>query len=78
MENNYNNQGNFILFLGLIILIYIIIFAFWLNVISPFLKERRYIKMEMKRSSDDEYRYWKRELKTLWLHSIPFIGKYFK
>ena len=55
------------------------ILAILLNFYLPFKKDRDYIKMEMERSYGvDEYRYWKRELKQLYLHSIPLIGRFFR
>lgn len=55
---------------------FILLFAsvFHLNVVRPFLKERSYIKMEMGRSNEEEYRYWKRELRKLYIYHIPFVG----
>jgi len=45
----------------------------------PFREERNYIKMEMARSfEEEEYLFWKRELKCLYLRSIPVIGRLFK
>ncbi len=59
------------------------IFSFIFKVIVPFCDDRNYIKMEMQRSYDEgEYRYWKRELKRLYISHIPIIGrlllKYFR
>ena len=49
------------------------------KVFIPFKKQRDYIKMEMKRSLEEqEYRYWRRELKKLYLQAIPLIGKFFR
>ena len=79
MEYNYNNQYGFLVFLGVIILIFCIMIAFIINSVIPFFKEREYIKMEMERSSnDEEYRHWKRELKYMYLSSIPLIGRFFR
>lgn len=73
--------GNAVLLLLLVIFVPFILIASIYNIIMiirPFLREREYIKMEMKRSFDeDEYRYWKHRLKKLYLRSIPFIGKFF-
>ena len=49
------------------------------KVFIPFKKQRDYIKMEMKRSLEErEYRYWRRELKKLYLQAIPLVGKLFR
>lgn len=62
-----------------IIIGFFLILAFFINFFIPFKKERDYIKMEMARSYDeDEYRYWRRELKYLYLRSIPLIGRFFR
>ena len=53
--------------------------AFIINFYLPFKEDRDYIKQEMERSFDEEeYRYWQRELKRLYLRSIPLIGRFFK
>lgn len=68
----------------LIIIIVVIIgfflfLALYMNSYLPFDEERNYIKMEMERSSkEEEYRYWRRELKYLYLRSIPLIGRFFR
>ena len=53
--------------------------AFFINLYLPFKEERDYIKMEMERSyEEDEYLYWRRELKYLYLRSIPLLGRFFR
>lgn len=53
--------------------------SFFINFYLPFKGKRDYIIMEIKRSfEEEEYRYWKRELKHLYLSSIPLIGIFFK
>ena len=50
-----------------------------LNSITPFLDERKYIIMEIHRSSEkSEIMYWKRALKILTLRQIPIIGRLFR
>ncbi len=50
--------------------------AFYVNIVRPFLENRRYIKAEMHRAyNESEYRYWKRELKKLYISQIPIFGK---
>ena len=57
----------------------IVVIAIFVNFFIPFKEERDYIKMEMERSfEEDEYRYWRRELKRLYLRSIPFIGRFLR
>jgi len=56
-----------------------LIAALFINFFIPFKEERDYIKMEMARSfEEEEYRYWRRELKYLYLRSIPLIGRFFR
>lgn len=56
-----------------------LLLAFFINLYLPFKEERDYIKMEMERSyEEEEYRYWRRELKCLYLRSIPIIGRFFR
>ena len=72
-----NAETGFIIFAAFIIIF--IFLAFVINTYIPFKKERDYIKMEMQRSyEEDEYRYWRRELKYLYLRSIPLIGRFFR
>lgn len=74
-------SGNVMLFSLVVIFLLFTLIAIIYNVTAaarPFLREREYIKMEIKRSFDEEeYRYWKRRLKKLYLRSIPFIGRFF-
>ena len=51
--------------------------AFYVNIIRPFSEGGRYIKAEMHRAyTESEYRYWKRELKKLYISQIPILGNY--
>lgn len=72
-------MGNRILVVGVILPVAVIcVFILCLSVVKPFLSERAYLKTEMNRaSSDGEYRYWERQLKKLYLRSIPFVGRFF-
>lgn len=62
--------------LFLIILVcFFAVLALYFKVIKPFSQDRAYIKMEMNRAFDEkEYRYWKRQLKKLYISYIPFVG----
>lgn len=47
------------------------------NVILPFKSAKAYIKMELSRAfSDEQRRYWKRQLRNLYVERIPIIGPY--
>ncbi len=63
----------FVLMLGILALI-----AFIINVWIPYQRERKYIKMEMKRSDGEEYYYWKRQLKRLYISHIPIVGRFIR
>ena len=68
-----------LLFIIAIIIGVLLIIALFVNFIIPFKEERAYIKMEMARSyEEEEYRYWRRELKYLYLRSIPLVGRFFR
>lgn len=72
-------NDEFLIFIAAIIIGFFIILALVINFFIPFKEERDYIKMEMERSyEEDEYRYWRRELKYLYLRSIPLIGRFFR
>ena len=72
------NDDLLLLILAMIIGAFLIT-ALFVNFFIPFKEERDYIKMEMQRSyEEDEYRYWRRELKYLYLRSIPLIGRFFR
>lgn len=60
-----------------VIIGFLLFFAFFINSYLPFKDERDYIKMEMERSfEEEEYLYWKRELKMLYISKIPIAGCY--
>ncbi len=70
-----NHEETTLLFVLICIIGLLIVIAFYINVLRPFLDDRQYIIMEMKRSDGGEYRYWKRELKLLYISLIPIIGR---
>lgn len=79
MEYFYGTgEDLFLLFVLIVMIVFFIIFVFYFYVVMPFIEERNYIKMEMQRSDDEEYYYWKRELKRLYLSQIPIIGILFR
>ncbi len=72
-------NDEFILIIFAMIIGAFLIVALFVNFFIPFKEERDYIKMEMARSyEEEEYRYWRRELKYLYLRSIPLIGRFFR
>ena len=75
----YELEEDILALFVIVVIAAFIILAIFVNVIYPIIEEREYIKMEMKQSySKEEYRYWKRELRYLYLRSIPLIGRFFR
>lgn len=71
-----NGNDTFLYALLIVPLALLLIFAFYMNVLMPFWENRDYIKCEIARAySEDEYRYWKSELKKLYISLIPIFGK---
>lgn len=71
-----NYTENTITLLFLIPILFLAILALYFNVIKPFSEDKAYIKMEIQRAFDEsEYRYWKREMKKLYISYIPILGK---
>ena len=61
----------------LILIPFIILFCD--KVVIPFIDERSSLKIELSCSeSTAEKRYWKKELRKLYLRQIPLIGMFFK
>ena len=78
MAYTYGTEEDMLLVLGSAVLIFFVLLALYFNLIVPLVKEREYVKMEMRRSySEDEYRFWKRELRRVYLRHIPIIGRFF-
>lgn len=74
-DTTLNGETGFAIFTVLIILF--IFIAFFMNSYLLFKNKRDYIKMEMERSfEEEEYLYWKRELKMLYIRKIPIIRSF--
>lgn len=58
----------------LIIILLLLIRVFIEFVWVPFSEERLFIKMEIKRTEGEERHFWKKELRRLYIRSIPIIG----
>lgn len=64
---------------GIVLIIAFIVLSLYVEIFIPFNEERQYIKMEINRScSKQEYKYWKKEMKKLYLKSIPIIRWFVK
>ena len=70
MAYTYGTEEDMLVVLGSAVLIFFVLLALYFKFIVPLVKEREYVKMEMRRSySEDEYRFWKRELRRVYLNS---------
>lgn len=75
-QSNYDSQ--FLVFLAGLTVIILSLLALYFIRIRPFLEERHYIKMEIKRSFDEtERKQWQKELRMLYIRQIPFIWHFF-
>lgn len=72
--NGYQARDTFDIYLGIMILIVFVVILL-LEPIVSLSKERSYIKMEMGRSKGREYKYWKKQLKLLYISHIPILGR---
>ncbi len=69
------SMDNIILLAFLLLFGTLIVLAFIVNVWIPYLNERNYIKMEIRRSVGRERAHWKRILKEFYISHIPIIGR---
>ncbi len=77
--SNYENPIFTLLVVFSVMLLIFIIWGFFFSTIIPLIKDRRYIKMEIARSTNiSEYRYWKKRLRRLYLSSIPIFGRFLR
>ena len=69
-----NNSGALILLIVLIVSAFLLILIRFAKFINDFEREKQYLLTEMHRAADyNEYRYWRRELRCLYLCLIPFV-----
>jgi len=71
MPNNLTLSGGFFVIL---FIIFLVVATVCVNMIFPFLRERRYILAEISRTSGHEQRRWKQRLRRLYIKNIPLIG----
>ncbi len=77
MANETQTEHQIFVLIAILIIIIalIILIAFYINVWIPFANRRNYIKMEISRTTGEKRKYWKRQLKYLYIDHIPLIGK---
>ena len=69
-----NDSGALILLIVLIVSAFLLIVIKLAQFVDHFSREKRYLLTEMNRAADyNEYRYWRRELRCLYLCLIPFV-----
>lgn len=69
-----NDSGVLILLIVLIVSAFLLILIRFAKFINDFGREKQYLLTEMHRAADyNEYRYWRRELRCLYLCLIPFV-----
>ena len=69
-----NDSGALILLIVLIVSAFLLILIRFAKFINDFEREKQYLLTEMHRAADyNEYRYWRRELRCLYLCLIPFV-----
>ena len=73
MENIYSFDFLAFILAGILFLLLLFSLALVEN-FKEFIEERRYLKMEIKNSGNSTVRYWKRELRWLYITHIPFLG----
>lgn len=69
-----NNSGALILLIVLIVSAFLLIVLKLAQFVNHFSRKKQYLLTEMSRAADyNEYRYWNRELRCLYLCLIPFV-----
>ena len=69
-----NDSGALILLIVLIVSAFLLIVLKLAQFVNHFSREKQYLLTEMNRATDyNEYRYWRRELRCLYLCLIPFV-----
>ena len=69
-----NDSGALILLIVLIVSAFLLIVIKLAQFVNHFSREKQYLLTEMHRAADyNEYRYWRRELRCLYLCLIPFV-----
>ena len=69
-----NDSGALILLIVLIVSAFLLIVIKLAQFVNHFSREKQYLLTEMNRAADyNEYRYWRRELRCLYLCLIPFV-----
>ncbi len=64
------------LFIFILCIVITMLLCYFVSLLKSLLEERRYLKIEMNRSYEvQEFQYWKRKLRLVYIAHIPFFGK---
>ena len=59
--------------------LFVVLVLVIVQVVIPFTRDRNYIKMEIDRADNEkDYKFWKKQLKRLYLKHIPIVGFFIK
>lgn len=64
------------IFLGVVLILFLSFIAwmqFWDSVLLPFKRKSEYLKMEAKRTSGTEKKYWQRMLREHYISALPVV-----
>ena len=73
-----NQQTNFFYIAIFLMIIFILFMVYLFGTVRPFVRSRRYIKMEMARSTKEENIHWQKEMKRAYVALIPIFGNRLK
>lgn len=76
MTNSQISRESFLILIITIFLVSFVVVAFIVNFWLPFISEKKYLKMEIKRSEGEEKKYYERKLKLFYASHIPLVRRF--
>ena len=73
-NNTYHEDSTGVFWVVALLVFAIFAIGYIIHVWLPFWEERKYIQMEIRRSSAQEVKYWKCKKRKLYIRLIPFFG----
>jgi len=70
------NETEVVLYLtiGITVIFFLFLILIWIAIfLNIFARELKYFNTEIKRTSGNERKYWKRRKRRLWLSLLPFV-----
>ncbi|MBE6750538.1 MAG: hypothetical protein E7560_05185 [Ruminococcaceae bacterium] len=70
------NETEVVLYLtiGITVIFFLFLILIWIAIfLNIFARELKYLNTEIKRTSGNERKYWKRRKRRLWLSLLPFV-----